>query len=871
MAGGLPKQELFGFDLTEYANEIQKVTTSVNGLLDALTDIKKTPEGIRELNKVTKEQIDNAKKLVQYEKELNTLRINAANAIIAEEKSKQALLRTEKLENTEKQKSNKLTGQAASEAKLLAQANTAAAGSFDQLNAKYKLNIIELNSMSEVQRTSSIRAKELIDENTILVGKLNSLDAQSGKTKRAFNGLQWQVSQLARELPSMAYGMNVFFGAISNNLPMLIDEIKAVGAANKIAAAEGRATVPVWKQVGGAILNWQSAILIGLTFLTLYGKEIIAWTGNLFKGKNALDATKKAQEDYNAATLKGMTNAQDEIVTLRILYNAATDTTKSLKERNAAVDEMQRLYPNYLGNISDEKILAGGAATEYMNLTNSILAASKARAYQDTIVENEKKIIELEKVIGSDAAKNLGETLGWSKAFGASTSLIGTAIEAIGFNKFENDVKNAKEEIDSLRKSNEKLAKGINITDLIADQKSKSLKTPKDTKKEERQSAADKFQFYKKINDEIYANEVEQRDKLGKESDDFFKSEEKRMKDESQIAIENLYAQINEETLAIQERYATEIELAGNNKDKIAQLQRELTKEIIAEQIKRMEAEAATGKVIGDDYTKLLANIQKLKIAYSKEDSKNTSKTEEEKQREREEYAGASQRLLSEGAAFAQTLFSAQEERAKQAYEAETAAAGNNLEQQIIAKRKFEAEDKKIKKRQAIASKLQAVFDAGLALALAIATTWKDPFLAVLNIAAATIGLATAIATPLPAFAEGVEDFEGGLAILGDGTGRKAGRELVEEPSGKKWLSGSKPMVYDLAKGSTVIPADRTAEMLSNMAINQFGSIVDMTESNKHLSNIEKGLNKKDPAPYFDSKGRMFVKRGSTTYIYASN
>lgn len=104
----------------------------------------------------------------------------------------------------------------------------------------------------------------------------------------------------------------------------------------------------------------------------------------------------KAQKDLNEATKEGIKNAASEISQLEKLYKTATDTTKSYKERKVAVDELQKTYPSYFANISDEIIMNGKAQSSYLSLRDAIIAASKAKAAQVKVDEINSKYLESE-------------------------------------------------------------------------------------------------------------------------------------------------------------------------------------------------------------------------------------------------------------------------------------------------------------------------------------------------------------------------------------------------------------------------------------------------------------------------------------------
>lgn len=122
--------------------------------------------------------------------------------------------------------------------------------------------------------------------------------------------------------------------------------------------------------------------------------------------KKTNEAT-EAKKRFSDLTLSGNQNAQTEITTLRTLYAITQDTTISLVKRKAAVDQLQRDYPKYLGNIKDEEILAGNASGAYDKLSASILATARARAAQELITENSKKQLELERQLVETQVKEL--------------------------------------------------------------------------------------------------------------------------------------------------------------------------------------------------------------------------------------------------------------------------------------------------------------------------------------------------------------------------------------------------------------------------------------------------------------------------------
>ena len=107
--------------------------------------------------------------------------------------------------------------------------------------------------------------------------------------------------------------------------------------------------------------------------------------------KKRLDDLKDVQKQLNDAREAGVKSAANEISKLTVLYKAATNVNKPMRERVDAVKELKRQYPEYLGKLSDEVILAGKAADAYAALKNNIIESAIARAKEERIAEIAKE------------------------------------------------------------------------------------------------------------------------------------------------------------------------------------------------------------------------------------------------------------------------------------------------------------------------------------------------------------------------------------------------------------------------------------------------------------------------------------------------
>lgn len=305
-----------------------------------------------------------------------------------------------------KQEISQLKRELANQIKL----EKAAVGSINEMSQALTRMRAVYKNMSDAEREGA-QGQTMLKNIESLDTKIKELDASMGVHTRnvgnyasGFNMLGFQIQQVARELPSLAYGPQIFFSAISNNLPMLADEIaRAKKSVDELKKA-GQTFTPVWKQIASSIFSWQTLLVAGVTVLTLYGKEITNWVASLFKGKTTIDASAAALERFNSAMAQGSVSAQSELTKLNLLYRAATDLSRPYEERAEAVKKLQDIYPAYFGNMAAEQVMVGNAVGAYENLRDAIIEVAQAKAAQELITEN---VIKKLKIEGTDEYKRI--------------------------------------------------------------------------------------------------------------------------------------------------------------------------------------------------------------------------------------------------------------------------------------------------------------------------------------------------------------------------------------------------------------------------------------------------------------------------------
>lgn len=311
--------------------------------------------------------------------------------------------------------------------------------------------------------------------------KTQAIDIDTEAVTRKTNNLKTQFSQVARELPSLAMGPQMFILAISNNLPMLADAIADVRKQNELLAASGQKGVPVWKQLAGAVFSWQTALVAAISLGIVFGKDIANWVKELINGKKAIDNNKEALENYKKAMLDSQQAAQEEIVQLNLLYQAAVDSSKGMNERISAVKELKKEFPQYFKNLSDEEVLVGKVADKYNELATAIMASAKAQAAKETLIKNSKEILDLESKITEEYKKQELNEVKRTEAVGKLKEgqnrtflpVSNDVIDAVNrdydrfFNQSEEKITEWRKKIYDLTKFNKSLEDQVNIEDLL--------------------------------------------------------------------------------------------------------------------------------------------------------------------------------------------------------------------------------------------------------------------------------------------------------------------------------------------------------------------------------------------------------------------
>ena len=396
-------------DILNLKNQIKALDDQMKPHIQTLSEVEKAEQRLAYL------QSDEGKRLLELKAkiaELTSARKQQKATVdpLAQAQEKLAYAQSEenqqlKLYSTQIREANQI-------AQLQATIANSAEGSYNRLSAQYALNKIRLNQMSAAEREAADSGKKLEAETNAIYQQMIKLQEATGNYRlsvghyqKTWDGLGISISQVVRELPAAAVSLNTFFLGISNNIPMVVDEINRLRKKNELLRAEGKETVSVTKSIVKSLFSWNTALVVLLTVFSMYGKEIITWIDRTFAGRDAAKSFEDALEDLNDELGKGSTGSYgQQIAVLRRLSENWKDLGDNIKAQTQWIKDNEKEFSK-LGITIDS---INDANNAFVDNTESVVAAYKARAkaeaalnvvsqqYQKLLVAENKA--ELEKV-----------------------------------------------------------------------------------------------------------------------------------------------------------------------------------------------------------------------------------------------------------------------------------------------------------------------------------------------------------------------------------------------------------------------------------------------------------------------------------------
>lgn len=366
-------------DILNLKNQIKALDDQMKPHIQTLSEVEKAEQRLAYL------QSDEGKRLLELKAkiaELTSARKQQKATVdpLAQAQEKLAYAQSDenkqlKLYSTQIKEANQI-------AQLQVQIANSAEGSYNRLSAQYTLNKIRLNQMSGAEREAADSGKKLEAETNAIYQQMIKLQEATGNYRlsvghyqKTWDGLGISISQVVRELPAAAVSLNTFFLGISNNIPMVVDEINRLRKQNELLRAEGKATVNVTKSIVKALFSWNTALVVLLTVFSMFGGEIISWIGSLFKGKAAVISMNDALDNIAEELKETNGGYGDNIVSIKQLQQEWKGL-KTTAEKNQWIKDNKSEFDKLGIAVND----VTDAENIFINNTEAVINALKLRA-----------------------------------------------------------------------------------------------------------------------------------------------------------------------------------------------------------------------------------------------------------------------------------------------------------------------------------------------------------------------------------------------------------------------------------------------------------------------------------------------------------
>lgn len=263
-------------------------------------------------------------------------------------------------------------------------------------------NIAEIEALQD-------RIKELeaqLEQLGKVSEKTNVIPPELPQAGKQFNGLHNSIQQMAREMPSLAMGPQMFFMAISNNLPIFTDELTRARREYDALIKTGNKATPVWKQILSSLFSWQTAITTGIMLLVMYGDEIMEWTKDLFVAKKGVDEFNISLEEMVELEKDGRAQMVKTRFELDSVIDSLKNFTGNKEEEKSKVEELNRKYGESFGYYDT-------ISQWYETLTAKSGAYVQMLLYQAKVQALVNKAADVDAKISEANAKDEGEYDTW--------------------------------------------------------------------------------------------------------------------------------------------------------------------------------------------------------------------------------------------------------------------------------------------------------------------------------------------------------------------------------------------------------------------------------------------------------------------------
>lgn len=360
-------------ELGQWAQEYEKTLAAMTAAnVNYANSLQKSVLLTQKVNTVTKEEVETYDTLQAAK--LKEAQADALRQKTAKQAADEVAKATKREETALKQLNN--------EYELLKRAYKDAADKAKELGISFGTN-------SKIFKDAASNAKVMYD-------RLLKVEMAVGQGQRAvgqYNQAAFAMQQILRETPSFAYSFATGISAIANNIPILVDEINRMKKSNAELTASGGKAIPIWKELWSSIISPMGLLTLGIGAFTIFTARMSMHTNGM---KTATDVGKKYADTLKEIDENAASASAKESANVKSLIGVAQNLSLSMNVRLKAVKELQDKYPDYLGNLKQEKILTGDLTTEVENLNKALLAKGMYEASTQKIGAAYTKIFEAE-------------------------------------------------------------------------------------------------------------------------------------------------------------------------------------------------------------------------------------------------------------------------------------------------------------------------------------------------------------------------------------------------------------------------------------------------------------------------------------------
>lgn len=858
--------------------QVERLTTQLGGLQSQLvagikqaklfSDTLAGAKGLREINTNAANASKELEKLARLQAQTAKAQQDLAKAAAQREAAEIRLVKTQERQAAATERQTQAAQKASQAYQVLNSAYQEATQLARNAGAQFGEN--------SKQFQNAARSANFLRERLDAIDRpLGNYQRNVGNYASGFNGLQNSINQLTREFPAFTYSVQTGFLALSNNIPIFFDQIKQTRTEITRLRAAGEQVPGLFSQLASSVFSWGTALSLGVTFLTIYGKEVGSFVGALFKGKAGMDEFTERQKILNEA-LKSTDykNAIQNIFELRSEIKLAKDGFISKEDVVNHYNETIGKTTGLVDNLDQAERGLNANAENYIKYTflkaaaNLALQDAAEAAYQAELdrLENEKK---LQRLAQSPQYNNAN-----SDAAGA---ILGTAAAMRDKNIREEGKKQVKTFTDIANDFLKQAAQfQFNFFDNNKKVVTEATKTVNTAVEDELRALEYQYEQQIALARELDKNELE----LEKEYQQQIKNYQKQAYDErigqfedyGQQTLELIQDDAQAQLIALEESYAKgEIGKAAYEKARL-DIEYQANRDSLEAQLSTISQIIALHESLGMDVSDSKKKLSDLTRKLAKADADYEIAQIKSVAEARKALNSAVKEFATQAFNLGVTLVNASYENEKNRIQEQSDAIDvkrdkdiKEVDRQLLSEQekadkiavinaKAQAQKDLLDQRRRQVAERQARFDKAVSLANIVQNTYagaaralKDypfPFSSIIAGLVIATGLAQSaqvIATPIPKYAKGTDYHKGGPMIVGD-----AGEELVIEPNGRKYITPDTDTLTMAPKGTKVIPNHELVKMMATPDRVQYvgGQAVDISKlvqaQNKTTAAIQK-------------------------------